>query len=293
MLHYVRQTTTASGWIQLPVHRLHVKKDCRRIRHPLIRQTAKPRSRQSSFSSADREEQQRHLQQQAIDTNFYIRESTFGEMGNVVDIIMRSFYDGNKSPWNHLYGLAELNRLQQSYHSPDFHSEHRMLVAVIPAGGADDQAVIAPPRTRSIRTKHGEIIAGFVDIDGRIPNRPTIYRYNPRPYLSDLAVAPEYRRRGIARALVQACEEFCLHELRKDEIYIRVEDSNVAAVQMYSTAGYSRIECPDDRPGNNIVVLSKKLSFTQASKKTTDVAEAQHSHQVDVAIPTVPVPETI
>lgn len=176
--------------------------------------------------------------------NYVVRDCLYGELTSVVDIIMSSFYSKTPSPWRQLYRIGELNRLQQSF--PYGEPDHRMLVAV---------NKLSPSST--------DTIIGFCDIDDRIPNRPTSYSFNPRPYLSDLCVHPSFRRKGIARSMISACENFCMQELGKKKLFIRVERNNTNAILMYEQLGYQEFlgttEQETEQP--HIVLLTKDLSY--------------------------------
>eukprot|EP00977_Amphora_coffeiformis_P027386 scaffold34608_cov172-Amphora_coffeaeformis.AAC.6 len=172
-------------------------------------------------------------------TEIQIRDSLYGELKDAVDVILESFYADAKPPWNHMYRLAELNRLQQGFPYAD-REMHRMLVAV-----AKDEG------------RGRERIVGFCDCDLRKPNQNTSYRFNPRPYISDLCVSPSIRRQGVANRLVEYCEEFCKNS-GKDEAYIRVERENVAAVTLYTNLGYLEYENHLD-DSEKIVILRKSL----------------------------------
>ena len=197
-------------------------------------------------------------------SNFQVRDCTHGELSLVADIIMDSFYNYTDpgSVWKQLTKLAELNRVQQNFpYGPD-KEHHRMMVVTTSTNcNASDTTTN---------------ICGFVDIDTRIPNRPTSYKYNPRPYLSDLCIHPNYRRYGLASLLIQSCEEYCQsHHRRKSsnqrnaflstddplgpEIYIRVETKNIIAIQMYQKLGYSILSDHADSSNPNILILYKAL----------------------------------
>lgn len=53
-------------------------------------------------------------------------------------------------------------------------------------------------------------------------------------WVTTLGVLPDFRRRGIARALLSACEE----ELSMPVVRLCVRESNQAAIQLYESAGY-------------------------------------------------------
>ncbi|KAL3903150.1 MAG: hypothetical protein SGARI_005508 [Bacillariaceae sp.] len=106
------------------------------------------------------------------------------------------------------------------------------------------------------------IVAGFVDIDLR--PLPKDFKFpQPRPYLSDLCISKTYRRQGMAKALVEQCEQFCIRQ-SKTELYIRVQESNVAALTMYQQLGYEIIDkIPDEttrkaRDNNQMICTLRK-----------------------------------
>jgi ribosomal protein S18 acetylase RimI-like enzyme len=185
--------------------------------------------------------------------HYYIRECLYGDLDRVSEVVMASFYATTTAPlWRSMYRLAELNRLQQnfSYSEP----LHRMLVACFRHDDASSRG-----RRSTAVTSQNDVIVGFVDVDARIPNRPTGYQYNPRPYISDLCIHPDHRRQGLAQWLVHVCEDQCWTIWQRPTVYIRVERSNTAALHMYTHMGYREQEENDDDPSDKIVILSKSL----------------------------------
>jgi ribosomal protein S18 acetylase RimI-like enzyme len=176
-----------------------------------------------------------------------VRDCSYADLNRVADIVLSSFYDTSiKSPWRQLYRMGELNRIQQGFAYPAQRDRHRMLVAVAVA--------VAEPHTEvdgasaSINCGGGSAgggvgrIIGFCDVDGRPSNRPTGFASNPRPYLSDLCTDPAFRRRGVAKGLVEACETFCCSQLNEQFVYIRVESHNEAAILLYEGMGYRTVD---------------------------------------------------
>jgi ribosomal protein S18 acetylase RimI-like enzyme len=208
---------------------------------------------------------------------FHVRDCTHDELKIVADIIMDSFYNyttntagtttAGSSIWKQVMKLAELNRIQQNFpYGPD-KAHHRMMIVTCST---------TPTQTTTTTTTTNPVICGFVDIDTRIPNRPTSYKYNPRPYLSDLCIHPSYRRYGLATLLINACEEFCRNYYSTNNnniirnnnnnntdnniLYIRVETKNIIAIQMYQKLGYNILYNHDDMNNNsNILILYKVL----------------------------------
>jgi ribosomal protein S18 acetylase RimI-like enzyme len=57
------------------------------------------------------------------------------------------------------------------------------------------------------------------------------------PYISNLAVGRSYRRRGIGRQLLLACEPIVQH-WQQNELYLHVKGENQAARGLYASLGY-------------------------------------------------------
>ena len=57
-------------------------------------------------------------------------------------------------------------------------------------------------------------------------------------WIATIAVMPEYRRRGIARSLLLACEG----KLKTPRIRLSVRASNEGAIRLYDQEGYKRTE---------------------------------------------------
>ena len=123
-----------------------------------------------------------------------IRNCKYADLNAVADIIVESFYEEKmkSSPFSAILKFGELNRLQQNFPYNDS-ERHVMLVATI-----------SDSKDLHNGNQDYQKIVGFVDVDAR----PSTRRIDPpRPYLSDLAVHPEFRRRGIAKRLIQTCEQ--------------------------------------------------------------------------------------
>ncbi len=66
---------------------------------------------------------------------------------------------------------------------------------------------------------------------------------DPKPseslsWIATIGVLPEFRRRGIGRELLRACEA----KLRTPRIRLSVRTSNAGAIRLYELEGYERVE---------------------------------------------------
>lgn len=192
-------------------------------------------------------------------SDFYIRQARYMELGHVVEILIDSFYKPSDLVRPYLY-LHELSRLQNNFpHPPSFSSSSSLSKTTIDSknvcvnqSGNDNirydmehvfyvacTSVLpkSSERDRNMATMvvGQEKIVGFVEVDrrpGTKQNDP------PRPYLSDLAVHRKYRRKGIAKALIQTCEKQVMEGWKQGCLYLRVDRENFAARNMYMTMGY-------------------------------------------------------
>jgi ribosomal protein S18 acetylase RimI-like enzyme len=159
--------------------------------------------------------------------SFYIRDAVYSDLGQVANILIESFYNPTIIVRQYLY-LSELSRLQDNFPYSD--CDHSFFVA----------CEKRPPSTSTSQKWHNqkEKVIGFVDVNQRPRKKESDA---PRPYLSDLAVHPDFRRRGVAQALMQECERE-VQFWGKDQLYLRVERKNEGALKMYSGLGYEALD---------------------------------------------------
>lgn len=81
-----------------------------------------------------------------------------------------------------------------------------------------------------------EVLVGTVEMSVRSlgPWQLDNYEY---VYISNLAVAPPYRQKGIARQLLKCCERTAM-EWGFHELFLHVLENNQAACQLYQQVGY-------------------------------------------------------
>ena len=110
--------------------------------------------------------------------------------------------------------------------------------------------------THKYRSNRDECLVGTVEmaLRSRLPWEIPSLDY---PYLSNLAVHPEYRRLGVAQELLSNCEKTA-REWGFDEIYLHVLENNHAARQLYYQAGY-RLEQVDGHWSNWLLGQPRRM----------------------------------
>ncbi|MGE5656906.1 MAG: GNAT family N-acetyltransferase [Actinomycetota bacterium] len=104
------------------------------------------------------------------------------------------------------------------------------------------QEVSNQQRTGGHSPAQEEILAGTVEMALR-DRHPWPLPDSQYPYLSNLAVHPDYRRRGVAQQLLSRCEQKAL-QWGFSDLYLHVLENNHAARRLYHKAGY-RLEQVD------------------------------------------------
>ena len=144
----------------------------------------------------------------------------------------------------------------------------RMLPTLVPPRDATMNAAVV----QDLLGKHADADMS-TGLDGTPHSPATRSRYAPaealprRPYVANLAVLSRYRRRGIARQLLQACEQQAL-AWGYAHIYLHVEETNAAARALYGSAGYteiSRAKHPYKIPQAILLFLTKALTASGAA----------------------------
>jgi len=186
---------------------------------------------------------------------FFIREATYQDLPDVSRILVEAFYPPHPL-YNHYHLIKELARLQNNFSYDN--SKHLMLVAIKSTSCED------PSENNGDGENFGDIIA-FCDIDARPPkNRDA--NTPPRPYFSDLAVGMKWRRQGIASSMIVA-SEVVVEKWQENEMYLRVEASNEAALLMYAGLGYEFVEHPYFGVKDTTMLLRRNLVLKNKDKE--------------------------
>jgi ribosomal-protein-alanine N-acetyltransferase len=111
-------------------------------------------------------------------------------------------------------------------------------------------AVLTMPKIIRLKAMVGDRMAGFVAGD-------------PQPregigWIATLGVLPEFRRRGIAAALLTACED----QLALPRIRLSVRKDNESAINLYRNSGYEMIDTWRSyyNSGQDALVYEKRIS---------------------------------
>lgn len=81
-------------------------------------------------------------------------------------------------------------------------------------------------------------VLGVVEVELKILSRQSPYRIGqPQPYLSNLAVHPDYRQQGLGQQLMQTVETWVKSQGHR-QIYLHVLAHNHAALKLYRQLGY-------------------------------------------------------
>ncbi len=94
----------------------------------------------------------------------------------------------------------------------------------------DLMAVLTWPEVVRLKAVEDDQMIGFIAGDPR-PSQSV-------DWIATIGVLPEYRGRGIGRALLRACEA----QLKQPRIRLCVRISNLAAIQLYKEEGYLALD---------------------------------------------------
>jgi ribosomal protein S18 acetylase RimI-like enzyme len=101
------------------------------------------------------------------------------------------------------------------------------------------------------------LVVGICEVDCRITANTNAA---PRPYICNLAIDTNWRRKGIAKAFIKICEDKARNEWKKNVLHLRVRRNDAVALNMYRSLGYALedVEQPLMNKAGEIIVLLKK-----------------------------------
>ena len=79
-------------------------------------------------------------------------------------------------------------------------------------------------------------VIGYFDIDC---SEECMNKYrNPTPYISDFAISPQWRQRGLGSYMLDCADQICVNEWGVNRMHLWVDTDNTAAVRLYSKSGF-------------------------------------------------------
>ncbi len=159
-------------------------------------------------------------------TSLKIRATRLEDLPSLVVLLAESFYPpGSWMSWlSPLLQMGIHQELRGRMRSTSLN--HACLVALqdVPGSSADGN------------------VAGTVEVALRTL-LPWQFSASKHPYISNLAVKPNYRRQRVAQHLLLACEQRVLEWGFRD-LYLHVLENNQPAQQLYAKVGY-KVQCID------------------------------------------------
>lgn len=92
-------------------------------------------------------------------------------------------------------------------------------------------------------------------VDGRVAGYMGLQIFANEGYVTNIATMPEYRRQGIAKALIEKAVEN-----KMDFITLEVRESNAPAIALYTEVGFENMGLRPDfysKPDENAIIMTK------------------------------------
>jgi ribosomal protein S18 acetylase RimI-like enzyme len=160
---------------------------------------------------------------------FLIRSVRHQDLPSLAEVLARSFHTQD-GPMGWMYPLMRMGIYEDLRQRLNSKSPRQV-------------CLIAVPATRSIAsTLSPQPLVGTVEVAQR---QGLFWQFRQTRYLyvSNLAVQADYRRQGVARQLLRACDRVAI-EWEIPDLYLHVLENNYGARQLYAQAGY-RLEKTD------------------------------------------------
>jgi ribosomal protein S18 acetylase RimI-like enzyme len=170
-----------------------------------------------------------------------IRAAKPQDLDYLAEILANSFHSrGGITGW--FYPLFRLGIYEDLRHRLQSSSSRYVCLVGIyrgsPGGETQDSLWVEPEVTgNNVNLQQRDYLVGTVEMTLRSTNPWRFYNGSGYPYLSNLAVQSDYRRQGVARQLLLACEQIALNWGYQD-LYLHVLENNHKARGLYSQLGY-------------------------------------------------------
>ncbi|WP_414552636.1 GNAT family N-acetyltransferase [Anabaena sp. CCY 0017] len=149
---------------------------------------------------------------------FQIRVATLDDLTGIAHIIAESFH-GHDGFWGWAFPILRLGIYEDLKHRLSSAAPHHICLVAIDTTATSTHNLV-----------------GTVELGVRFSDS-WIQAGSSCPYLSNLAVHPQYRRHGVASELLMSCERFS-HEWGFQDLYLHVLENNHHARQLYFKLGY-------------------------------------------------------
>lgn len=157
---------------------------------------------------------------------FLIRTARPHDLREISDLLADSFYNQEgQSGWLlPFFRLGIYEDLRHRLHAQVPH--YACLAAIDYSTNIQIQAALSVPNA----------IAGTIEVSAKTPKFWST-KTQPYLYISNLAVRPPYRRRGVALHMLTACEQIA-RDWGFSDLYLHVLETNNNARRLYQKAGY-------------------------------------------------------
>ncbi|MBK1990806.1 GNAT family N-acetyltransferase [Sphaerospermopsis aphanizomenoides BCCUSP55] len=147
-----------------------------------------------------------------------IREATSADLYSIAQIIAESFHS-QKGLWGWAFPLFRLGIYEDLRHRLASKTPHQVCLVAIDNSISGTNQILG---TVELSVRFGDSWANV---------------HKSFPYLSNLAIAPKYRRYGLASSLLITCEQIC-QDWGFQDLYLHVLENNHQARQLYFKLGY-------------------------------------------------------
>jgi ribosomal protein S18 acetylase RimI-like enzyme len=150
-------------------------------------------------------------------SKFQVRVAISSDLHSVAQIVAESFHSRH-GMWGWAFPFLRLGIYEDLRHRLASRDPHHICLVVVDSLTGTNQLVGTVEMTVRFNDSWTQLGRSF-------------------PYLSNLAVNPEYRRQGAASQLLHACEQMAL-SWGFQELYLHVLENNQQAQRLYFKSGY-------------------------------------------------------
>ena len=115
---------------------------------------------------------------------------------------------------------------------------------------------------KSEALKDNGLVLYIQEENGKISALLTAYTATGEADITNVAVIPEYRRKGYATALISELEKIIPDDT--EDIFLEVRESNINAINLYIKSGFEKISVRKrfySNPQENAIIMKKKAGI--------------------------------